>query len=101
MRLTESNCDVSERITRSPAFNPSRISISVTELRPSLTCARTAPRPPSTYLKIVIELCSWPNAGRCIWIGHASEVGAERHLLADLHDHFMHHAVETGADFQR
>src|SRR5262249_57916460 len=35
------------------------------------------------------------------WIGYASEVGAERHLLADLHDHFMHHAVETGADFQR
>src|SRR5215813_1916778 len=35
------------------------------------------------------------------WIGHAGEVGADRRLLADLHDHFMHHAVETGADFQR
>src|SRR6185369_7696697 len=54
---------ISERITWSPSFNPPSISIALTELRPSFTCARVAV-PSACTTNIPIVLFSCPNAGR-------------------------------------
>src|SRR5215472_5601737 len=51
IRSKASHCDISERITLSPTFKPSRISMVFTELRPNLTFTRTASAPSSTSLK--------------------------------------------------
>src|SRR6266849_5138336 len=55
-----SQADMSERITLSPTFNPSKISIVFTELRPNFTLTRTASAPSSMILKIPIVLFSCP-----------------------------------------
>src|SRR5207253_11029576 len=51
IRSYASQADMSERITWSPTFRPSKISMKLTELRPSLTCTRTALLRSSTTLK--------------------------------------------------
>lgn len=42
IRSVASHCELSERMTRSPGFRPSTISIVLTELTPSFTCVRVA-----------------------------------------------------------
>src|SRR6266566_3750148 len=64
IRSKLSQADMSERITLSPTFNPSRSSTVFTELRPNLTLTRTASDPSSMILKIPIVLFSCPCTGR-------------------------------------
>src|SRR5579875_4030265 len=60
----DSYCDISDRITRSPAFSPSRTSMVFTEARPSLTFTRSALFPSGAILKSpMVAPCS-PDTGR-------------------------------------
>ena len=55
---------MSERITLSPGFKPSRISTVLTELFPRRTCTRTASSPSSPTPEEADQALSWPKAGR-------------------------------------
>src|SRR6266446_1353102 len=63
-RSKASHADMSDRITLSPTFNPSKISTVFTELRPNFTLTRVASDPSSVTLKIPIVLFSCPCTGR-------------------------------------
>ena len=64
MRSYWSYCDMSERITWSPTFRPSLISMVFTELRPNVTFTLLAYLPSGSSLKSVTVLFSCPNTGR-------------------------------------
>src|SRR5580698_1032494 len=63
IRSKASQADISDKITLSPTFNPSKISIVLTELRPSFTFTRVASELSSVSLKSPIVLSDCPCTG--------------------------------------
>src|SRR5580658_10811731 len=63
MRSKASQADISDKITLSPTFSPSTISIVFTELRPSFTFTRVASELSSVSLKSPIVLSDCPCTG--------------------------------------